>query len=400
MMGWTTGLAIASLLSALPARSTSDVAVPPPPAATNGLPRNGAVLVPLSAIEQRALLALPPDDLFARDRPTLIAAIDNSLRFLRAPSAQPRYPIAGVSRDRVERSLLRFRQLAIAAPDAKALRDAVLREFTLYRAAGFDGKGTVHFTGYYEAVYDASPVRTVEFRYPLYRLPPDLNRWRKPHPTRAELERGDRLRGLEIAWLRDRLEAFLVHVQGSARLVFPNKQVVTVGYAGRTDYPYTSIGAELVRDGKMRREEVTLPALIAYFRRHPQELEGYLLRNKRFVFFRETGGNPATGSLGVPVLAERSIATDRSLMPPGALALVRVALPMPVRGEDKAEKPSSQYVPRQVARFVLDQDTGGAIKGAGRVDIFMGTGAIAKARAGLIDTTGQLYYLLLQEEKQ
>jgi len=198
-----------------------------------------------------------------------------------------------------------------------------------------------------------------------------------------------RLRGLELVWLRDRLEAFLVQIQGSARLQLTDGSVMTVGFAGKTNQPYRSIGRELVNDRKMQLEGLTLPAVIEYFKSSPEEMNRYLPRNPSFVFFRETGGATATGSLGVPVTAERSIATDKSLMPPGALALIHAQIPSPNRNGDLEQ--------RRVSRYVLDQDTGGAIKGPGRVDIFMGTGTLAGDRAGLINSTGELYYLLLKD---
>ena len=131
-----------------------------------------------------------------------------------------------------------------------------------------------------------------------------------------------------------------------------------------------------------------MPRLISYFRRQPQELSNYLPRWERFVFFEETGGGQATGSIHVPVTPERSIATDKSVMPPGALALVHTSLPYPA-GAGKLEY-------RTVSRFVLDQDTGSAIKGPGRVDYFMGTGNLAGDRAGITGGNGSLYYLLLK----
>jgi membrane-bound lytic murein transglycosylase A len=196
------------------------------------------------------------------------------------------------------------------------------------------------------------------------------------------------LRGLELVWLRDRLEAYLVQVQGSARLQLTDGSTMTVGVAGHTNYPYVSIGRELVNAGKFRPEDLSLPVLMQYFEDNPTDLSIYLPRNNRFVFFRETSGAPATGSLGVPVTAERSIATDKSILPPGALALIQTQLPYP--------NPQGQLEPRLVSRYVLDQDTGGAIRGAGRVDLFLGTGTLAGDRAGLINDTGQLYYLLLK----
>jgi membrane-bound lytic murein transglycosylase A len=163
---------------------------------------------------------------------------------------------------------------------------------------------------------------------------------------------------------------------------------MTIGYAGHTNYPYTSLGKELVRAGKIKQEDLSLPAVIQYFQKNPADLNVYLPRNQRFVFFKETGGLPAMGSLGVPVTPERSIATDKSVFPPGALALIQTQIPYP--------NSSGQLERRLVTRYVLDQDTGGAIKSAGRVDIFMGTGKVAGDRAGLINSSGKLYYLLLK----
>ncbi|HEY9645482.1 MAG TPA: murein transglycosylase A [Chroococcidiopsis sp.] len=351
----------------------------------------------------------------AQERRRLLTAIDYSLQYLRSPAAATayaNYPVTGISRDRVRRSLQRFRQLVVASPSAADLQTAVLREFEFYQSVGRDGLGTVDFTGYFEPTYRASRVPTAEFRYPIYRLPPDFDQWQQSHPTRAQLEGVDGLqgsqgplRGLELAWLSDRLEAFLIQVQGSARLQLTDGSTLTVGFAGRTDYPYTGIGRALVDDGKLSAEGLTLPNVIAYFRQHPDEQDRYLPRNNRFIFFRETQGQPPTGSLSVPVVAERSIATDKSLMPPGALALIITPLPMPA-GAASAQStassiqptstPSSPLEQQLVSRFVLDHDTGGAIRGPGRVDIFMGTGTVAGDRAGLINSPGQLYYLLLR----
>lgn len=333
----------------------------------------------------------------AANRQALLNAIAHSLRYLNTPAAEAayaQYAVPGITRDRVRRSLERFRQLVRTSRSATELRQSVLREFEFYQSIGRDGQGTVGFTGYFEPTYVASRTRTAAFRYPLYREPSDLAQWPQPHPTRAELEgidglQADRgpLRGLELVWLRDRLEAFLVQVQGSARLQLTDGSTMTVNYAGRTEYPYVSLGRELINDGKVREADLTLPVVLDYFRQNPDALNVYIPRNNRFIFFRETAGAPPMGSINVPVTPERSIATDKSLMPPGALALIQTDMPVLDNG---------QLVPERVNRFVLDQDTGGAIRGAGRVDVFMGTGQVAGDRAGLINTPGYLYYLLLR----
>lgn len=366
--------------------------VPPPP-----LPTFTKPLTPV-----RLPVAIAPDQQLwgkSGDRAALIASLDHSLRYLKTPAAiaaYRKYPVAGVTLDRVRRSLERFRQLALQSRSAEQLQSSVAREFTFFQAAGRDSRGTVQFTGYYEPVHPASRVPTSEFRYPLFRPPTNLSRWSKPHPTRSQLEGKDglqfnrtSLKGLPLVWMRDRLDAYLVQVQGSAVLQLTDGSTMTVGTAGHTDYPYTSIGKELLKSGKFKSTAMTMAVMIRYFKDNPTEMNVYLPRNQRFIFFRETNGAAATGSLSLPVTAERSIATDKSLFPPGALALIQTRLPYVTQ--------SKQIEPQQVSRYVLDQDTGSAIKGTGRVDVFMGRGELAGDRAGMVNTTGQLYYLLLKQ---
>jgi len=327
----------------------------------------------------------------------LLTAIAHSLSYLDTPAAiaaYADYPVPGVTRDRVRRSLQRFRTLLLTSDSPTDFQVAVQREFALYQSVGNDGAGKVHFTGYFEPTYAASRTPTAEYRYPLYRRPPDLENWAEPHPTRAELEGKDglqgargQLKGLELVWMRDRLEAFLVQVQGSARLRLTDGSFMSVGYAGRTEYDYVSLGRELINDGQVPAEGMTLERLLAFFEAHPAALDDYIPRNDRFVFFRETAGGPPTGTFSVPVTAGRSIATDKALMPPGAIALITLDWPEPIAG---------QWQPRPISRYVLNQDTGGAIQGPGRVDVYVGSGDAAGDQAGQINTDGALYFLLLK----
>ncbi|MBD2244432.1 MltA domain-containing protein [Nostoc sp. FACHB-888] len=332
------------------------------------------------------------------DKKALVSAIAQSLQYLQtanAGAAYQNYQVAGITRDRVFKSLKRFRELLLTTNSATELHQAIEREFVLYQSVGKDTKGSVLFTAYYEPLYAASRVPTAEYRYPVYRLPPDLNSWSKPHPTREELEGADglqgakgKLQGLELFWFRDRLEPYLAQIQGSARLQLPDGTQTTIGYAGNIAYNYKSIGRELANDGKLPLEGMTMPIILDYFQKYPQELNIYVPRDRSFVFFQENHGKPAQGSINVPLTAERSIATDKSLMPPGALALIRASIPF-TNLTGKMEE-------RIVSRYVLDQDAGGAIKGAGRVDYFLGTGKIAGDRAGVTVSNGQLFYLLLK----
>lgn len=335
------------------------------------------------------------------DKKILLQAIDRSLGYLQttnADAAYKNYEVPGITRDRVSKSLQRFRQLLLQSKSARELHAAIEREFVLYQSVGKDTKGSVLFTAYYEPLYAASRIPTPEYRYPIYRLPPDIESWSKPHPTRKELEGADglqaqagKLRGLELFWFRDRLEPYMIQIQGSAKLQLTDGEETTVGYAGNTAYNYKSIGRELANDGILPLEGMTMPIILDYFHKHPQALNIYIPRDPSFVFFQENYGAAAQGSIQVALSPERSIATDKSLMPPGALALIRAAFPF--------VKASGEMEHRIVSRYVLDQDTGGAIKGAGRVDYFLGTGKVAGDRAGVTVSNGQLYYLLLKSNK-
>ncbi len=220
--------------------------------------------------------------LTTNNKQALLTSIDYSLRYLEtdaAAKAYQNYRISDITRDRVFRSLVRFRQLLLSSHTPAELEAAVKREFIFYQSVGKDKEGTVLFTAYYEPIYAASRIPTAEYRYPLYRRPPNLASWSKPHPTRAELEGEDglqaskgKLRGLELFWLRDRIEAYTIHIQGSARLVLPDGTQTSVNYDGNSAYSYSSIGRALADDGKLPLEGMTMPIILDYFHKHPAEL--------------------------------------------------------------------------------------------------------------------------------
>ena len=372
------------------------------PALVNPTPKKLPILIPrvpvtccqedISCLDQ-AIYDDNNDEI--ADKKALLQSIDYSLQYLQTERAVTAYQKSEITRERVDNSLQRFRQLLISTKSAQALQAAIEKEFVFYQSVGRDKKGTVLFTAYYEPLYLASRQPTKEFRYPAYRYPADLASWAKPHPTRLELEGADglqsskgQLKGLELFWFRDRLEPYMIQIQGSAKLKLTDGTQTTIGYAGNTAYNYRSLGRSLVDDGKFPLEGLNMPIILDYFRKYPQDLNIYIPRDRSFVFFQETYGKPAQGSISVPLTPERSIATDKSIMPPGALALIRAPFPY-INKSNKIEH-------RLVSRYVLDQDTGGAIKGAGRVDYFLGTGEAAGERAGVTVSNGQLFYLLLK----
>jgi membrane-bound lytic murein transglycosylase A len=314
-----------------------------------------------------------------------IHAIDQSLAYLAKPSARRWYPYLDISHERVVASLKELRELLASARSGAELHRRIVDRFDVYESVGWNDEGEVLFTAYCEPIYRGSLVRTDEFRYPLYRLPPDLvktadgvplgrrleNGEISTYPSRRQIEEGDLLRGLELVWLADPVEAYIVHVQGSVRIRLTDGREMRIGYAGKTDRPYRSVAMEMVKDGRFPRSELSLQKVKGYFHRHPDMIRPYLHRNECYVFFTERDGGPY-GSLNVPLTPGRSIATDKAVFPRAAMAYV---VSEPMRG------------------FALDQDTGGAIRSAGRCDLFLGSGPEAESRAGRLHHVGRLYYV-------
>ncbi len=333
---------------------------------------------------------------------SLNEALDRSIAWTAKPSAAQHFPAAGISFDHAVRSLKAFRKLLDTCASAADFEQRVLEDFDVYTSVGWDGSGTVLFTGYYSPVFNASGEKTVEYRYPLYTRPPDLvvdpatgeTRGRRaggalvPYATRTEIENSRMLEGRELVWLKDKFSAYIIHVNGSAKLVLPDGGTLYVGYAGNNGHPYTSIGDILVREKKLDPGKKGLAAMRDFFAKNPAQVDHYLHRNDRFVFFQEyTSENWPAGSLGFKVTQERTLATDKSVFPRAGMTLVRTR----INGESGEKRP--------FLRFMLDQDTGGAIRAAGRADIYMGIGPKAELLAGRQSEEGRMYYFFLKPGK-
>jgi membrane-bound lytic murein transglycosylase A len=208
----------------------------------------------------------------------------------------------------------------------------------------------------------------------------------RPYPSRTEIENSRMLKGKELVWLSDPFEAYIAHVQGSAKLRLPDGKLITIGYDANNGYEYRSVAQELVRDGRISGDKISLSVMMDYFKEHPEQVNMYVRRNPRFVFFRKEEG-PPLGSLNEPVTAMRTIATDKSIFPRAALAFITTTLPQTI---------GSSVVNRSYSGFALDQDTGGAIRAPGRCDVYMGEGDIAGKLAGQTYQEGRLYYLFLK----
>ncbi len=336
------------------------------------------------------------------DREGLVDAVQRSLDFLAKPSSVTHFPVDQVTHVNVKESLEHFAQLLETSPSPEQLAATIRRDFDVYISVGCDDRGTVLFTGYCQPIYEASLTRTGAFQYPLYKLPPDLvkasdgscagRRLSDGSITpgyygRREIEEENHLDGLELVYLKDRLEAYIVHVQGSAKLRLTDGTEMSVGYAGKTQHQYQSLGEALIKAGKLPSGKRSLQGIKDYFRKNPSDLARFLYVNDRYIFFTHNEGGPY-GSLGQPVTARRSIATDKSIFPRGSLCFIDTKVP--------ALSSSGRIGQRPLRSFMLDQDTGGAIRSAGRCDIFLGTGDLAERVAGFTYSEGQLYYLFLK----
>ena len=321
------------------------------------------------------------------DKELLLQSINNSIEYLKKTKSYPKaFSSIGFTPEKQKETLEFFREGYIRCKNAKKLNDFVSNNFRVFQAIGKMYEGEVHFTGYGTPIYDGSLTPTATFRYPLYDKPTDF---KKPYFTRREIEERNLLKGTEIAYLKSKLEAYLIHVQGSGQIRLPSGKKVYVGYAENSGHSYTSIGRLLVLDGKVQEEELTLPVLIEYFDQHPDELDHYLRQNDRYIFFKKVPHAVPHGSIGVPVTSMRSIATDKKVFPPGGLAFATIGTQRPGGASRSNEKWHAEK-----SFFVLDQDTGSAIKTPARADVFFGIGDRAMYKAGNLNTYGRLYYLL------
>lgn len=243
-----------------------------------------------------------------------------------------------------------------------------------------DGKEAL-FTGYFEPELDGSRAPDARYRYPVYRQPPearDAGTWL----SRREIETSDVMkgRGLEIAWVDDPVELFFLQIQGSGRIRLPDGSHIRLGYGGANGHPYRSIGVELIERGIYKSHQVSAQVIKNWVRRNPEDGAELLRHNPSYVFFRTVNRvSPEKGPLGAmnrSITTLRSVAVDPAFTPLGA----------PVWVEKDGKTP--------MRRLMIAQDTGSAIKGAQRADIFFGTGDQAGRAAGKLKDGGRMLTLL------
>ncbi|MBI3516613.1 MAG: murein transglycosylase A [Proteobacteria bacterium] len=288
------------------------------------------------------------------------------------------------------------------ARDAGAARTLIEQWFEPFRASGRDGPDGL-FTGYYEPELRGARTRNAAFAVPLLKRPDDLVTvelgdfradWRgeriagrvvagqlKPYADRLAIGRGALAnRNLELFWVDNEIDAFFLQIQGSGRIALPDGRTVRVGYAAQNGHPYVAIGRALVARGALAREAVTMRSIRDWLTAHPDEAGAVMDLNPSYVFFKEIAGDGPIGAQGLVLSAGRSLAVDPKFMPLGLPLWLDIAEPTEPGG--------------RLRRLVVAQDTGGAIRGPVRGDLFCGTGAAAGERAGAMQQRGG-YYLLL-----
>ena len=289
--------------------------------------------------------------------------------------------------------------------DGSAIRVFFEAYFVPNQVRALDGADTGLITGYYEPMLHGARQRGGAFQTPLYRVPddlliidlgsvyPELKNMRLrgrlvgkkvvPYNTRAEIERAD-IKGKELLWVDDPVEAFFLEVQGSGRVQLADTgETVRLAYAEQNGHPYKAIGRWLVEQGELTAAQASAQGIKAWIVAHPTRRQELFNANPSYVFFREERLPDASvgpkGALGVPLTPARSVAIDPQLLPLGApvyLATTRAGTDLPLQ------------------RLMMGQDTGGAIRGAVRADFFYGFGKDAADSAGIMKQRGQIWVLL------
>jgi membrane-bound lytic murein transglycosylase A len=353
------------------------------------------------------------DDL---DVESLEQAIAQSIGYLQAipPSREFEFGRDRYTAAHVMLSLRRFQGFIRVRPSASDLQKYIRTFYRIYQSVGRNPQREVLFTGYYEPLLNGRRSISPEYQYPIYARPEDLlvidlqafsekyagekliGRAQEgrvvPYHDRREIEEGGALYGKAraLAWVSDPIDIFFLHVQGSGKIVLEDGQVFNLGYDTSNGRPYRSVGQLLIEEGKISREEMSMQRIRAYLNENPVEIQRVLSHNPSYIFFKVTPDGPL-GSINVRLTPGRSIALDRAAFPPAALSFVETQKPL-IDGQGRIASW------KECRRFTLNQDTGGAIKGPGRADLFWGSGPTAEIAAGHLKHPGKLYFLVLRPD--
>jgi len=312
------------------------------------------------------------------------------------------------------RSLEYFMDFVQTRPPTHELDQFIRSNYIVYRSVGRNGKGEVLYTGYYEPHLRGSLSPSEEYRFPIYARPQDLinidlSLFKKqyagekiiarytdqqvlPYYDRREIDSDGALEGSTevLAWVEDPVDVFFLQIQGSGKIYLDNGDALNVHYHTSNGRPYRSIGQLLINENKITVEEMSMQKIREYLNNHPDEIEEVFNYNPSYVFFKFEPDGPL-GNINVKLTPGRSIALDYRIFPKAALCFIETELPV----VDSAGQIQSW---RSFTRFAMNQDTGGAIRGPGRADIFWGSGPYAEIAAGHLKHKGKLYFLVLKPE--
>lgn len=267
--------------------------------------------------------------------------------------------------------------LAKTAPNAKQF----FSEYFVPHQAIADGTNdTGLLTGYYEPMLQGALTQSAKYRYPLWGLPSDWNN-RTPYLTRKQIDQqGLSGKAKPVLWLADNVDRFFLHIQGSGIVQLPDGNKVKVAFAGKNNRPYTGIGKYLLDRKIVPPSQMSAPLLKNWLRKNPQQGQQAMWMNESYIFFKRGDSNQgAVGAQGVPLTSEASIAVDPTMLPYGVPVVLDTHLP---------------YTNEAYRRLVIAQDTGSAIKGALRADLFFGPGKRAEHLAGGMKQQAKFYILL------
>jgi membrane-bound lytic murein transglycosylase A len=260
----------------------------------------------------------------------------------------------------------------------------LLENVNAYQLCGEDNRGNVHITGYYIPIINVKKEADDIYKYPLYRKPKN---WKGRLPSRKKIDHEAALanQDLELCYSDDLLDNFLMQVQGSGLVQYPNGTTELLSYSGENGHRYKSIGKYLVAAGHVPKSEISLEAIKEWTAENPDSLNRLLNRNPSYVFFNKSKKEPS-GAASVPLSAMVSVAVDKRYIPLGSTLLAAV----PVLDEN------DDFIGHEY-RILTAQDVGGAIKGKGRMDFFCGIGEAGKKRAGALNHYGKVWLLLPKE---
>jgi membrane-bound lytic murein transglycosylase A len=307
----------------------------------------------------------------------LIASLKNQYRYLFLKDPDQKYNLENLKPTNEKlRNTLRELIKTIENPTTAS-------SFNLYQIKGEDGKGNVHFTAYFTPVLDASPIATEKYKYPIYKKPSEPGQ--KPL-TRKQIDGQGALKNkdLEVAWTSSLLENYFLQVQGSGYAAFPDGSLQFLAFNGQNGLPYSSLGKYMIAQGHISESDISLQSIRNWFEQNPDSLETILYKNQSYTFLAPVKEEPK-GAYGFPLSPEHSIAVDTQFIPLGAVLLAR----LPVLDE-------SGKLLRHDFTIVTAQDRGGAIKGPGHVDVYMGVGDEALKKASAMHHYGNLWLILAE----